>query len=523
MILKKPFAFLIKYFRVIHLILLAPMIYLAIKTTSIANFLNDYINSNYSYTFLEKMPTDYINYFMYFIIILILLITFVIYYLMRHKKKPVKVYEFTIIYYIVFFVILVLAFNVLNTLENGVIIARDARAFRDIGLIAIIPQYLFILLILIRGIGFDIKKFNFAIDLKEMEIDTTDNEEFEFTVGFDGYKTKRTLKRFIREFGYYIKENTFIFISILVLIVIIIGTTIYFNYDVYDKTYKVNEAFAYKRLRVSVKDSVITELDYKNDIITKNQTYLAIMLEIANNSGVNYDFNYTDYRLYINNTWIYPILTKAEYFKDFGIDYRGESIKKNTKNIYALVFELPDNNILEDYELKIFNSNVSNKLGKISSSYTTVKIEPKNIKGITNTIVSSLKSEIKMNESNLKESTIKINEALIVNNYKYENELITVDYNLSKNLAKLIIIDYDLLIDENTSYYKNIKNMKEFFKDYLEIKYIYNGEEYITKPIIRDINNVDKLILQVNNNVSNATSIDLLFTVRDTRYLVNIK
>ena len=63
MILKKPYAFLIKHFKLIHLLLLIPLVYLFSKTFSIANFLNIYVKASY-YTSEVDIASHYINYFM---------------------------------------------------------------------------------------------------------------------------------------------------------------------------------------------------------------------------------------------------------------------------------------------------------------------------------------------------------------------------------------------------------------------------------------------------------------------------
>ena len=52
MILKKPYAFLIKNFRLIHLILTIPLIYITYKTTAVSNFFREYVSNNYSSTML---------------------------------------------------------------------------------------------------------------------------------------------------------------------------------------------------------------------------------------------------------------------------------------------------------------------------------------------------------------------------------------------------------------------------------------------------------------------------------------
>ena len=49
MILRKPYAFLVKHFRLIHIILLAFMAYVFVAAQNILDFLNEYIGSATSY------------------------------------------------------------------------------------------------------------------------------------------------------------------------------------------------------------------------------------------------------------------------------------------------------------------------------------------------------------------------------------------------------------------------------------------------------------------------------------------
>ena len=73
MILKKPYAFLIKHFKLIHLLLCIPFIYLIIRIGAIASFFSSYVQANY-YTSETNLAGTYINYFMYGAILLIILL-----------------------------------------------------------------------------------------------------------------------------------------------------------------------------------------------------------------------------------------------------------------------------------------------------------------------------------------------------------------------------------------------------------------------------------------------------------------
>ena len=89
MVLKKPYAFLIRHFKLIHLLICIPLVYLLIRTGAISNFLNAYVGANY-YTSETNLAGTYINYFMYLAILLILLLVLTIFFLMKQKKKDTR-------------------------------------------------------------------------------------------------------------------------------------------------------------------------------------------------------------------------------------------------------------------------------------------------------------------------------------------------------------------------------------------------------------------------------------------------
>ena len=58
MILRRPYAFLIKHFRLIHLILFILFAYITLKANNILSFFKEYINVNGN---IEVIASNYIN------------------------------------------------------------------------------------------------------------------------------------------------------------------------------------------------------------------------------------------------------------------------------------------------------------------------------------------------------------------------------------------------------------------------------------------------------------------------------
>ena len=286
MILRKPYAFLIKYFRIIHILLAFPMLYLIVKTGNIVSFFRDYINAGY-YTSITNIASTHINYFMYLSVLGVLIVGIAIYFLMRQKEKSTKFYFFLILFYVILFIMLGVTHSILASMESSTIEAAAARAYRDISNIFYLPQFFFVAYTLFRGIGFDIKKFNFELDIKELEITDIDSEEFELNIGIDETKIKRNIRRFIREFRYYVLENKFIFTILCTIFVIIIGTLLYLNRGVYNKTYKQTQLVSHKNLRIQVTNSMITNKDFGGKTFQDNKYYVVLQISLENKGKDN--------------------------------------------------------------------------------------------------------------------------------------------------------------------------------------------------------------------------------------------
>ena len=112
MIIKKPYAFMIKHFRTIHVILTILVMYLISKTHAIFTFFNDYANNGY-YTYSNNLTGKYINFYMFASIIFIILISAFVYLLMRWKKKSRVLYVSMVVFYFALFIGYLVYFNAL--------------------------------------------------------------------------------------------------------------------------------------------------------------------------------------------------------------------------------------------------------------------------------------------------------------------------------------------------------------------------------------------------------------------------
>ena len=532
MILKKPYAFLIKHFRIIHMLLAIPMIYLLLRTGDIVQFFSDYINANY-FTSVSNIAGTFINYFMYFAVIFILIVGIFIYFLMKEKEKSTKYYYLLIIFYVMIFVLIGITHGILSNMEMKTMEATAARAYRDISYLFYLPQFIFIAFTLFRGIGFDIKKFNFETDLQELEITNYDAEEFEFNINIDEYKWKRNIRRFIREIKYYIQENRFIFSILCAIGTIIIGTFIYLNFEVYHKTYKQSQTLSHNNLNIKVLDSMVTNRDYSGKTFKEDKYYLVLKLNINNKGKENQTFDYNSFFIELEERRVYPILDRAGYFLDYGLPMRQDTVlKNNTENNYVLVYELQKKELGKEYTLKILEQ-IAYQLGSIAPEYKTVSLKPYQAIDIKIKKETKLGKILTFDGTNIGYSSFQIKNYNITNHYSYQynqcNEKdcrsLTEKVSANSGNTTLLILEGEYMIDHTTDYYKTARTSRLFPEHFLSVQYTsYDGSKKIAEAKNQTSQTYQKgVILETTAEILNASKIDLLITIRDQRYIINLK
>ena len=96
MVFKKPYAFLMKNFKIIHVILTIFSIYLIMRVNNILNFFELFIKGNIN----KVYAVEYISNFYIIVIILSIIISLIVLILMKYKKKPHLLYAILIAVYL---------------------------------------------------------------------------------------------------------------------------------------------------------------------------------------------------------------------------------------------------------------------------------------------------------------------------------------------------------------------------------------------------------------------------------------
>ena len=485
MIVRKPFAFLIKHFKAIHLFLCGLLVYACYKYNGIVSFLRNYISTGNG----RYDAVNYINYTPIYIILGAIVVMAIIYYLMKYKDKPKKLYLFSIIGYIAVIILFIFLFNYLRTFSSSIIEQKTLRLYRDISLMGLIFQYIIIVIMLIRGLGFDIKKFNFSKDIQELNIDLTDNEEVELVMGFDTNKTKFKIRRFFREFRYFIRENI-LFTGLSLIVIVIILWIIVANYTSKNKVYKENEYFGVD-FNMLVNGSYLTKEDSSSKKLSVgNSSLLVVKFKISSNhSDV---LNPDNFILSIYGKTYSPNNKYCSSLKDIGKCYNKIKLTEQEKE-YIFVYLVDDNVLNKKIYLKYDYGYLTNK----NNSIIKVRLTPDNIDD-EETTTKRINDTLEFNNSIIGDYKLKIEEYNISDNYEI-NADITLMPTSNNTIIRLKVSEGNDLID-----------------NYALLKYTISGLEY-TSTMKKLYNDNDYSYYEVNN-ITYADSIKLVLNSRHNNY-----
>ena len=325
MILKKPYAFLIKHFRLIHLIITAIFGLVAFQNRNIYKFLKKVIDDT---TNRYNAPM-YINYGIFVSIFIALVLCFLVQWLLKYKDKPRGLYKFTIGIYIAISVFMIVLFSYMGTFTSTVMDQKTIRLYRDIMTIVLLLQYYTIFVMLIRGLGFDIKKFDFNRDVAELNLEETDSEEVEVNTKIDTTNALRLARRGQRELGYFYKEFKGYIIVILLIVLGIVGYNSYKYLSVKYKVYNEKEYFG-SRYIISIENSYYTKL--------RNTEYVIINFNIFKD-GVKEQFNIGDLVLVDGNNKYSADKNICYKFNSLGNCYKKQYVTNDVSN-YILAYEI---------------------------------------------------------------------------------------------------------------------------------------------------------------------------------------
>ncbi len=517
MVFRKPYAFLIKNFKKIHIFLLVLCAFIYYKVIQISGFVSQFMEFG-SYDSYNEPISGYINFFIYLILIIIIVTSVALVFLLKRKNKPWKLYLLPVFTYFLILLIFAWTSGFFNTYMGGTE-TTNIRMIRDILGILSFFQYPVFLILLMRIFGIDLRKFNFNQDEEFLELDNEDREEFEISINIDKESFKRTFKRALRNINYFYQEHKLICNLVGIVIAVILLKNLYTYVFITNKSYKQGEIFNANGYSITINNSYYTDKDFKGDVISKKNNFVIIDMTIKNNYQKR-EVNLSNFHIMngINN---YAVTSKTyeNDFKDLGkildsvqevsrdqeirtmVVYRVD--KKLPKNRFVLYYqELEGDNHLRKIKLKIddvseIKENETIDFGKgLSINYNgeDEKIIFDDMQIVDNVTYKTRLCNTQRCETTSRVYTAKANEKILYLSYA-SNEL-----------------DSTKMIDFSTNYgkisYKDSEGKEKIVDLESAVVAKYSGKY---------------LYLKVPAEIATAEEINIIYTIRNNKYIYNLK
>lgn len=514
MIIRKPYAFLIKNFKKIHIVLLLLSLFTLYKVIDVSNFVKNYMTYG-TYDAYSNPIGKHITFLILLCIFVLIVGTAALIFLLRYKKKPWKVYLIPFIEYLALFFILrmIKSFFIGYTYD---VETTDLKMSRDLLFIIQIFQLPAIGIYIMRVFGLDINKFNFNSDKEFFELSEKDREEIEISLSVDRNSFIRLYKKIIRNIGYFYTEHRRICNGIgIILGVFLIFSTFKFIF-VTNRVYTQGSDYNTNGFTFKINNSYITDRGLSGEILSDKSNFVILDITVTNNAAPrklymeNFHLKNSSYD-YITTRKVY-----AKEFKDLGKTYDAvKELKRDETTNFIIIYKV-------EKKLKrgrfVLYYQEGNKLRKI-------KLKLKDISSLSDGDTYKLGEDFTFKIGN-KEETISFDDYELTESTKYSSKVCKSDG------CNVFYKDYTapagkkILKLNFSSYEFEYKDMVDFSSEYGKIIYVDNENvenEIDFKNPLNDNATGKTLYVLVPYEVGEAKSIKFVYTIRNTKNIYVIK
>jgi len=513
MILRKPYAIIIKYFKFIHIVVAALLAYIIYKTNLILSFLSGYMSTNTNVVG-QDLISGLFNIYVFIIPIVIIIFSLIFFGIMYKRQKPFTFYIINTFIYIIFLIIFAYSYGVVDEMQISILDMRTIRLIHDLLIILMGLESISFVIFFTRGIGFDITKFDFLADINKLEISEEDKEEFELDVKVDLDERKRKRRRFRRYLKYTYKENK-LFVNLMILLfILIIAYFIFINLDLFKNTKAEAIVYGVDNFSIGVKESYKTNKSYTDEYLFDDSCLIVAKIKVKSTTD-NKTLELDDFRLLISSTEFTPITDYKNETINLGDTYINQNIKTDFNN-YLVVFKVPQKYLnskmvllYKDLEIKLNPMSIDDIKDKETKKYNlkdSVSIHDNMVKGVNLTINSyEIANKFAVNYD------LKIGDN-IYPSIEYVQPKLNTNYDKS-----LLKIEADFSYNEQQD--NDVTSLEDLITKYGYVKYTLYGYEYMTKPLTLVKSNKVKqnniYYIEVDRDIMNSTSATLVI---DTKY-----
>ena len=519
MVIRKPYAFLIKNFKKIHIALMLFSLYIYYKVIKTNQFVSDFISLG-AYNSAIDSITGYITSILLIVIILSFLGNLALILLLRHKDKPWKLYLVPAITYGVLFLILIWARSFF-ALYDGSETGADIRLIRDIIFISMIAQFPIIIIYAMRILGLDISRFNFKMDEEYLEMDKEDRAELEINFNIDYHMFIRFFNKAKRNIRYFYLEHKKICNTIFAVIALILLRKLIVFVFITNRSYKEGQIYKANGYTIVINNSYYSDKDKAGNKIEGNKAFVIVNASLTNNRDER-ELDLNNFHIIKGvDDYTQESTTYAKSFDDLGKTVDSlQKIKKGQTINTILIYK-----VKRDKKVK-------------TNKYVLYYQE---LNGGNNAHLRKIRLKIKDLSTLSEEKTLKMSEEMPVKTSKYDDLITFEDAKLTDKAtfvkSDVVFNEYEFMNDEVAAPEGNKILLLEFSSQEIEGKELIDFSINYGK-IKYDDNKKDKVIkiksavgrkyygkylyILVPNTIESVDKIDLIYTIRDKRYTIDL-
>lgn len=518
MIIRKPYAFLIKNFKKIHIALLVCVVFMYFKLLNVLSFLKGFITYETYNSSLESFDSQ-VGVLFYLALAFVVIVSIALMVLLIKKKKPWKIY---IVYLVVFLIIFAGIRGASSYFAKYTAITElsGILGYRDLINMGHFLLYPIMFLLIIRILGIDIKKFGFEKDQEFLELSEEDRAEFEVNFQFDKRSIRRVFNRTIRNIKYFYLEHKLICNTFITVLIVIISVNIT-RYAISHRSYKQGQNFNAGNYNIRVNDAFVTDKDYAGNKIENGYKFVIVDVDIQNRRNVAIEPNFDRFHL-INKNYekIYTIYYNS-YFDDFGkgADSNTSIDVGKSKNVY-LIFKVKDN--LRNSRFVLYYQEIG-----ILTILRKIKINVNDISNIKDMGTYSVNNPITFKYTDGSEKKINIINNEISDTFTYKRYYCSMadvcginDVVLKRNKGKILKISF-------TSSDFEGEDFIDFLVRYGKIRYrVGKSKNYKYDSVANAVStNSDgkESFIKLTDKEAESNDLDIVCTLRNKRYIISIK
>lgn len=519
MVIRKPYAFLIRNFKKIHIALLLLSLYIYYKVLRTNGFVSEFVSLG-TYDPSVEPISKYISLILLIAVLLSFIGNVALILLLKHKGKPWRLYLVPAIEYGILFLILVWARSFFNYYD-GTQTGMDIRLIRDIIFISTIGQFPIVLIYSARILGLDLQKFNFKMDEEYLEMTKEDQAELEININIDYHVFIRLFNKAKRYINYFYLEHKRICNTIAVIIAILLLRRIIIFIFITNKSYKEGEVYKANGYTIVIKNSYYTDKDKSGEEIEKDKAFIVVEATITNNWEKR-DLDLSNFHIKKGiDDYTESSKTHASDFDDLGktVDLN-QSIKRDETINTLLIYKVKQDKRVNTNKYILYYQEIN---GRNATHLRKIKLNVNDISKIKVDKKLKLSQTMPISTKELKDN-ITFEKAELKETVRYSKGVFEDDYYSIQEQDLTTKLGKKILEIEFSSDGIDGKELIDFSSKYGKIKYDDNGELKLEKvKSAVDTKYYGKyLYIYVPSNIEKIEDVDLVYTIRNKRYTYDL-